>query len=208
MGNSIQRLSPGKHRSIGGAVIVGVVAIVASMFIYTSYLSPSAKEWRGLQSVWNGVPSVLNAGMYSAAYSNGGKSIGNTNSIRTAEDTNSAAYRILVDFLRSLTPQQIGIIEHKPLPFGQLSSEQQKHLLQMTDLYGAKILKNGRQESRVYIVPRNSNAKGEFKFCWAMPAYDTTPTSDKFGIFIVFSSNGPMAAKSFPPRDVMQVTVK
>ena len=111
-----------------------VFVLMAAIAIYKYNTARPTFPWKDLpHPTWKGVPAALEAGVKSEQYKEGGKHLSNPSMLKTASDEQKTAYfyRVVIDFLRSLTPEQINIISKKPIFFKQLNPEQQKALISL-----------------------------------------------------------------------------
>ena len=114
-----------------------VFVLMAAVAIYKHHADRPFHPWGDLpHPTWKGVPAALEAGVKSEQYKEGGKHLSNPSMLKTASDEQKTAYfyRVVIDFLRSLKPEQIKIIRKEPIFFKQLNPEQKKPLLQLDSI--------------------------------------------------------------------------
>jgi hypothetical protein len=129
------------------------------------YLPPPAWD--------TGVPAALDLSLQSKQYLEGGALLASSNGLKSIspEQKNSCCLHIAVDFLRSLTPEQVDIIRKQQLPFTKLRPDQQKALLQMPDILGGGYKNLHDRSSETYIwVFALPKPKGVFAFMWIHPS--------------------------------------
>lgn len=110
----------------------------------------AAPAWKVIHpsAPWKEVKAILDEAVRSDLYKAGAK-IG---PVQPSDPWMQSAlcYRILVDLLRSLTPAQVAAIQRAPLPFTELTKQQQKLLLRVAQGAPAVLLSQA-QTSRIWI---------------------------------------------------------
>lgn len=118
-----------------GSLALGFL-VFAGVYVRNTYLPP-AWAWKGLpHPTWDGVPTRLDAAMNSLQYRDGGAYLPIPGALKRADRApkTAYAYRVVVDLLRSLTPEQIKVMRRQVLPFSQLTRDQQNALMRLDNL--------------------------------------------------------------------------
>jgi len=176
MNLSIEQERKIKRRRLFGLVAIAALALVilAGICIHKHKTSQfSTSLWKGVPPpTWDGVPAALDAAVHSAQYKDGGKYLSNPSMIETASDARRivCAYRIVIDFLRSLTPEQVNILRRQPLAFSQLKRDQQNTLLRLADvLHNKEALVRNPSETGIFVCDFSTvvkDGKPTFLFNW------------------------------------------
>lgn len=146
-------LSAGFHRRMRARVARAQTATTASW----SYIHPDAP--------WREVKVKLDEAIQTAQYKDGAKVKASVN--LTPESASSLFYRLMIDLLRSLTPRQVAVIEHRPLPYTDLSPNQQALLNQFPKATTGDKLHSHARESRLWIAKYiKTNKKQGYMFNW------------------------------------------
>ncbi|HEX2950225.1 MAG TPA: hypothetical protein VHV83_11785 [Armatimonadota bacterium] len=130
MNNTVTQGDGSKTRSsIILAIAVALVLLVVAGVLYNHHMLHNTETQ---PTSWDGVPAMLDIAVRSAQYREGGRYLANPRLPGNASDVQRDAYsyRLAIDFLKSLTPKQVELFQHKQaLPFTQLTPNQQKTLI-------------------------------------------------------------------------------
>ena len=174
------------RRMLWGLLVAFVVASI--VFLGVHMHMRSAALWKGFPpSTWDGVPAMLDAAVQSEQYRQGGEYLSDLGALEATDfaETTPFAHRVVVDFLRSLTPEQVNIIRRRVLTVNHLRRDQKEALL-LLSLAGREDLKHLLEESGVFV----SVDPGGFLFNWVMPVTRRTPDGTWTGFFLILSPDG------------------
>lgn len=176
--------------------VIAAVAVIVLAAVYGGWSIHTSRQRLNefqdqLNCTWNGVPAVLSVAVNSPQYRDGGVYLANPSLLNNASDAQRDAYsyRLAIDFLRSLTPEQVNIMRSQALPFDRLSSDQKKALSQAAVSRAEGYVPTHVKESYI-AVQSIGTRKGEpcFHFCWLTPGMKKGQIGIMFDI--AFSATG------------------
>ena len=156
-------------------ILLLVLAVIAygGVYLYKSNLTRKIEiaSNEPIKATWDVVPEVLNLAVKSSQYKIGGAYLANPKKLNTIagnEDRDAYSYRLAIDFLRTLTPEQISIMrKNDKLPYNQLTHNQQIALLQIYHSRGRKNVDLSKYNNTSYVkVYSFSKSKQSYIFQW------------------------------------------
>jgi len=144
-------------------------------------------------ATWKGVPEMLKYSVQADKYRLAGEYMDNPEALIQDKNLQTAyTIRVVTDFLRSLTPEQVRIISKEYMSYGNLTNEQKKTLLMLTRLPSKRdILKQGPVDQSHIFVSRFPERlhQGSFLFNWMIPTYSTNGRAFA-GVWVSIKADG------------------
>ena len=138
---------------------------------------------------WDGVTEILNAAVKSSRYKEGSVYLTDSskrNAISSRAQQEIYSYRLAIDFMRSLTPEQIAYFKNKQaLPFIYLNSEQKKALRLMSMSRWERYWNPTSKISESYILVESSKEHRYVALFWYQPSKTNTPKH--YGVYVLFA---------------------
>jgi len=138
---------------------------------------------------WKGGATVLHAAMQSSQYRNSGSDLSDPNTLNNASKTQRDAYsyRLLIDFLQSLTPDQNKALNNeRGLSYTALTPDQQQALLRLGASRNEGV--EPTNVKKTYIAVSTQSLDGQkYAFTWVEPLTDH---SCGFNVDVYYSLNG------------------
>lgn len=163
-----------RRRVLWGSVALLLLASLALACWY-QIARTGPPWWTGLPApTWNGVPAALDAAAQSPLYKEGGVNPARPAVLKDADDKRKVAYayRVVVDMLRSFTPEQVSAMRKGALPFTRLTVGQQNTLSQLASVLGKEDIRRHSGQSVINIsdfAHAGSGTSPVYLFTWAAP---------------------------------------
>jgi hypothetical protein len=173
-------------------LLVIVFVVYGGISIYNKSQQHNTKPEEFI--TWIGVPAVLDSAVKLQSYIDGGVYLSNPGKLKNANSMQRDVYsvRLTIDFLRSLTPEQISYFKNKKaLPFDKLSKNQQTALMRIrtSRVEGGEVLSSSETAKSCLWM---QSFKLRYYFSWMIPInknkgsvlFDMELTLDGYARFI------------------------
>ena len=148
-------------------VAVGFGVLVGGPAYWRHRNRPTA--WSDPAVTWDGVPTILQAASRSWLYNAGALQQPHGGAVRGVDAAHARAYRLAVDFLQSITPQQASVFRsHQPLPYRQLAAHQRDALTRLAATQAPGRMSGDISDSFVEVMALTDD-RSRFLLAWLEP---------------------------------------
>ena len=146
-----------------------VAGLCATVIMHSAYVRLRGSPWGSAGTTWEGVSAALAATTKTDLYRAGARGLNGLISGNAAEKR-ASVYRLAVDFLRGLTPQQVEVFRRGHVLRGrQLSPAQLRMWVSVADSLAPGSLPRDARDTGFLVLDPYAPPHRRFKFQWTWP---------------------------------------